>query len=91
MKRINLDASHDTLDKVYDAFERQLGLKHGFGRNLDALWDVLTTDVRGPIEVVWHQRGALGQDGERLLATLNEVARERKDFRLILDWASGRT
>jgi ribonuclease inhibitor len=91
MKRISLDASHDTLDKVYDAVERQLGLKKSFGRNLDALWDVLTKDVRGPIEFVWQDRGALGPDGDRLLATLHEVARERKDFRLILERSSGRT
>ena len=84
MKRVRLDASHDTLDKVYDALERQLGLQRGFGRNLDALWDVLTKDVRGPVEIVWKDRAALGRDGERLLATLREVAAERKDVRLVL-------
>jgi ribonuclease inhibitor len=84
MKRVRLDASHDTLDKVYDALGRQLGLKKSFGRNLDALWDVLTKDVRGPVEIVWTERVELGRDGERLLATLREIAAERKDVRLIL-------
>jgi ribonuclease inhibitor len=84
MKRVRLDASHDTLDKVYDALGRQLGLKKSFGRNLDALWDVLTNDVRGPVEIVWTERAELGRDGERLLATLREIAAERKDVRLIL-------
>lgn len=91
MKRVRLDASHDTLEKVYSALERQLGT--GFGRNLDALWDVLTKDVRGPVEIVWTApaRAVLGRDGERLLATLREVAAERKDFRLVLDEPSDRT
>jgi ribonuclease inhibitor len=84
MKRVRLDASHDTLDKVYDAFERQLGLNKTFGRNLDALADVLSRDVRGPVEIVWKDHAALGRDGERLLATLREIAAERKDVRLVL-------
>ena len=88
MMRVQLDASHDTLDKVYDALQRQLALPDHFGRNLDALWDVLTTDVRGPVTVVWRDpiraRAALGPDYDRLVETLRDVAAERSDFRLVL-------
>jgi ribonuclease inhibitor len=87
MKRVRLDASHDTLDKVYDALQRQLALPGHFGRNLDALWDALTTDLRGPVTIVWREpaRARLGGDYDRLIATLRDVERERPDFRLILD------
>jgi ribonuclease inhibitor len=88
MIRVLLDASHDTLDKVYDALQRQLALPAHFGRNLDALWDALTTDVRGPATIVWRDsaraRAALGEDYDRLVDTLRDVAAERSDFRLEL-------
>jgi ribonuclease inhibitor len=89
MTRVLLDASHDTLDKVYDALQLQLPLPQHFGRNLDALWDALTTDVRGPVTIVWRDaaraRAALGEDYERLVATLRDVVAERPDFRVILE------
>jgi ribonuclease inhibitor len=88
MTRVLLDASHDTLEKVYDALQAQLVLPRHFGRNLDALWDVLTTDLRGPVTIRWHDharaRAALGPDYGRLIATLREVEAARKDFRLDL-------
>ena len=91
MTRVLLDASHDTLDRVYDALQRQLALPGPFGRNLDALWDALTTDVRGPVIIVWRHppRAALGADYDRLIATLREVEARRSDFRLILEEATG--
>ena len=89
MRRAVLDASHDTMDTIYGALQRQLGLPAHFGRNLDALWDVLTTDLRGPAEIVWKNhaqaRAKLGPDYERLIGTLREVERARKDFRLKLE------
>ena len=42
-----------SLDGLYDQLTKQLKLPAHFGRNLDALWDVLSTDVEGPIEIVW--------------------------------------
>lgn len=88
MKRVRLDASHITLAAVYDALQRQLALPAHFGRNLDALWDALTVDLRGPVTIVWQDharaRAALGQDYDRLVATLREVEAARPDFRLDL-------
>jgi ribonuclease inhibitor len=88
MTRVLLDASHDTLDKVYDALQAQLVLPRHFGRNLDALWDVLTTDLRGPVTIRWrdHARArlAFGSGYDRLIATLREVEAAREDFRLEL-------
>ena len=77
-----------SLDDIYDQFARQLPFPLHFGRNLDALWDVLTADLPGPVEVVWEaadaSQAALGPDFDRVTALLREVARQRKDFTFIL-------
>lgn len=75
-----------TLDRFYEEISSQLGFPAHFGRNLDALWDVLDGDVEGPVEVIWRDhassREAMGRDFERVLRVLREVDRNRKDFRL---------
>jgi ribonuclease inhibitor len=88
MTTVELDASHDTMDAVYTALQQQLGLPAYFGRSLDALWDALTADVPGPVEIVWRDhawvRARLGADYDRLMTTLLDVEHERSDFRLTL-------
>lgn len=88
MTIVRLDASHDTLDAIYTAFQRQLNLPAHFGRNLDALYDALRADVAGPVEIVWTDhawaRAKLGPDYDRLLTTLRDVENEREDFTLAL-------
>ena len=77
-----------SLDGFYDEISRQLSFPVHFGRNLDALWDILSADIEGPIEVVWENadssRHDMGQDYHRLLGVLKEVEKARKDFRLLL-------
>lgn len=88
MSRVELDALHDTLDAIYSAFQKQLALPGHFGRNLDALYDALTADVAGPVEIVWKDhawaRPKLGPDYDRLITTLRDVESERGDVRLVL-------
>ncbi|HWS16237.1 MAG TPA: barstar family protein [Candidatus Methylomirabilis sp.] len=75
-------------ETFYDEIARQLSLPGHFGRNLDALWDVLSADVPGPFEVVWEEskasREAMGKSFDRVVAVLRKVTKERSDFRLIL-------
>ena len=75
-----------SVDRFYDEISAQLGFPSYFGRNLDALWDVLTADIEGPIELVWKDPGssrqAMGRDFDRVVRVLREVDRKRKDFRL---------
>lgn len=83
MSRIVISGdSIDTLDDIYDEVERQLTLPY-FGRNLDALWDVLTREVEGPVEILWREsdvsRARLGPDFDRVTALLREVAEDRPD------------
>ena len=88
MTTVTLDASHDTMDAIYNALQRELDLPRHFGRNLDALFDALTGDVAGPVEIVWQDHAwakpKLGSDYDRLVTTLREVENEREDFQLLL-------
>jgi ribonuclease inhibitor len=60
-----------------------------FGRNLDALWDVLSTDVEGPFEIIWkHAKNSkkfMGKDFDRAVKLLQELEKERDDFKLKID------
>ncbi len=73
---------------VYDALAAQLDLPAHLGRNLDALWDALSTDLAGPVEIVWRDAAAsrttLGPEADRLIALLREVAAARDDIALIV-------
>lgn len=84
---LNGKAIH-SLDDFYDEISRQLSLPAYFGRNLDALWDVLSTEVEGPAEIVWQDaqtaRQAMGEDFEKVIKVLKELEGQRDDFKLII-------
>jgi ribonuclease inhibitor len=80
-KRAVLDARHDSRDKVFDALARDLGFPAHWGRNLDALYDVLRRDVAGPLAIVWRTAGH-SPDLDAIRAVLRDVARERADMTL---------
>jgi len=77
------------LADVYASMGRQLGFPRHFGANLDALYDVLTGDVAGPVTIVWRDHRlsetALGADYAPLLAVLRDASDARPDLWLILD------
>ena len=84
-----LDGRTRTRRAVFARLARALGFPGHFGHNLDALFDVLTTDLPGPIEIVWRgrTRAELEADPELgpVLATLEEAARARSDLTLRLE------
>jgi len=75
-----------SLDEFYDEIARKLHFPDHFGRNLDALWDVLTTDVKGPVNLVWEgadvSKKSIGKDFEKVVALLRDVEKEREDFKI---------
>jgi ribonuclease inhibitor len=78
-----------SLGGFYDEIARQLSFPPHFGRNLDALWDVLVADVEGPVELVWNEadlsRRTMGADFERVLEVLLDAEKEREDFHVHLN------
>jgi ribonuclease inhibitor len=93
VNRVRLDPSHASMEAIYTQLQRALGFPDHFGRNLDALWDVMH-DVPGPIEIVWqgHEeaRRQLGDGFDKLVELFRDLERERSDFRLVLEAPSGR-
>jgi ribonuclease inhibitor len=75
-----------SLDDFYSQIAPKLRFPDYFGRNLDALWDVLTTDVQGPVELVWEEsedsKKSMGKDFEKVSVLLKDVEKERGDFKV---------
>jgi len=87
VKRCVLEgASVRSLNELYDELARCLPLPDYFGRNLDALWDVLSSDIEGPFEIVWRSaelsKQAMGADFDRVATLFEELQEEREDFRI---------
>jgi len=60
-----------------------------FRQEPDALWDVLVSDVEGPVDLVWNEadlsRRSMGVDFERVLEVLLDAEKEREDFHVQLN------
>jgi len=76
------------LQEFYDEIARQLPFPDYFGRNLNALWDVLTTDIEGPVELFWEDSAAskrsMGKAFDKVSVLLRDVEKERGDFKVHL-------
>jgi len=90
IKRCTLDGKTiGTLDDLYDQLSTWFPLPEHFGQNLDALWDVLSTDVQGSFEIVWKHAGdskkLMGRDFDRAVKLLKDLQKERDDFTLKIE------
>ena len=81
-------AAFSEVGQVHDRLAADLGFPDYYGRNLDALWDVLTGDLEGPalieVEATAAGRARLGPDFDRLLEVLKEAAAENAALTVIL-------
>jgi ribonuclease inhibitor len=90
IKRCTLDGKTiGSLDDLYDQLSIRFSLPEHFGRNLDALWDVLSTDVQGSFEIAWKHAGdsrkLMGRDFDRAVKLMKELQKERDDFTLKIE------
>ncbi len=70
-----------TRDAAHDELSRVLELPAYYGRNLDALWDLVSTmEARVTLSHREEMIDALGLYGQKLLNTLRDAARENPDF-----------
>jgi ribonuclease inhibitor len=88
VKRYVLDGQAiQSLDSFYQLIGKVLPLPDYFGRNLDALADVLTTDLDGPCEILWEQsavsKEAMKRDFQRIRTVLKRVGQEREDIKIV--------
>ncbi|WP_157505430.1 glucose 1-dehydrogenase [Geminicoccus roseus] len=85
MRRIVIGAGIAARQDVFERVCTAAGMPSNSIRNLDALFDVLRTDLEGPIELVWQAGRGGGLDA--VLRVLQDVAAERDDVRLVLEAA----
>lgn len=74
---VTLDGRYmTTRDNAHDHLAKQLALPGWYGRNLDALYDLLTAGVGAETIVLTHAEDleALGAYGRRLLQVLQDAA-----------------
>lgn len=83
MRELLLDAEQiHTRQHLHDAFAGLLGLGESYGRNLDALYDVLTVCPRTRLTLRHAESfiANLGNYGELVLRVLADAAVENPDF-----------
>ena len=72
-----------TEDDLHRALAELLGFFNGYGRNLDALWDVLGDDdlreVRGEVEVLWRSAATFAQHHPDYFASVERLFAETKE------------
>lgn len=90
VKQCTLDGRNiRSLDDLYDQLGAMLSLPGHFGRNLDALWDVLSAEVQGPFAIIWEHsadsKRNMGKDFERAMKLFKDLQKERKDFTLKIE------
>lgn len=63
-----------------------LRLSHHYGRNLDALWDVLSTDAERPLRIIWRDsylsQAAMPECFARIVEVLRRVERQDMEWSL---------
>ncbi len=83
-----LDGRQRSKRAVLAKLARDLRFPAHFRPNLDALFDVLTTDIAGPARIEWrlgrNAARALGPDLEPLRRTLADAATERPDLTVVI-------
>jgi ribonuclease inhibitor len=63
-----------------------LSLPEHYGKNLDALWDTLSTDIQRPICLIWKNSNAsqkmMPHEFEQIVKTLRRVEQQDTDWKL---------
>ena len=84
MKTVFLDGDLTDRAALLHRLAEHLDFPPHAAANLDALWDVLRTDVEGPFEIVWRDHATaqamMGKDFETIVSLLAQLAEERRDF-----------
>ena len=77
-------AEIDSVRSACWSISKQLEFPPWFRPNLDALWDTLTTEIEGPVEIIWDacdkSETQMGVDYKRVANLLITVDQDRSDI-----------
>jgi ribonuclease inhibitor len=73
-----------TPDDFHECLSRELGFGSFYGRNLNALWDRLSTDVERPIKIIWinscESKGYLGEYFDKIVLIFEDTKKQDIKF-----------
>lgn len=77
-----------TLHDIYQQLGKQVELPADFGQNLDALYDFLSTDLAGPVQIHWPDcqqclAALKPHDAAAIMNLFAEISDERDDFQFM--------
>lgn len=89
MKKLHIDAAQiRTPAAFYTELGKSVKLPAHFGNNLDALWDFLTVDLAGGLEVHWDNFVSYSTEEKTQMngirKVLEEAGAERPEIRLVI-------
>lgn len=89
MKKLLIDAAKiRTAAAFYAELDKCVKLPAHFGNNLDALFDFLTTDLSGGLEVHWQNFAAYTAEEKKQMngirQVLEDAGAERQEIRLVI-------
>ncbi|WP_447784552.1 barstar family protein [Pseudomonas germanica] len=84
---IQLDGSSiSTEEEFHKQISSSFSVNQYYGNNLNALWDLLSTDVERPIELIWtnskHSEKLMGDSYKKILIILDREKTQAESFGL---------
>ena len=85
--KVELDGQKILTEKDFHAeLSKALDLPRHYGANLDALWDVLSTDIERPITLIWmnsaYSKKAMKAKFDDILEVLQSVEKQDIEWEL---------
>ena len=78
------DPAIETSEQFHRQIAASFSFPHYYGKNLNALWDVLRIDIERPSELVWLNSGisreAMGAEFQDIVTLFQDLAAHDKEY-----------